>query len=193
MKKFYLLLCLVSLSIITFGQTTYLQEDFGGNQMPPTDWSIDNLAAQWSINQGNEAGGVAPEAKFTWVNGTNTSRLISPEVDLTGVTGLAFSFKHSLDDYSGTGYTLGVATRSGSGAWNDVWTVNPTGDMGPEEIAFEITNGDVGASDFQVCIYISGNMYNLDYWYVDDLWLFSPLELDAVLGVITTPSIRFPI
>ncbi len=43
------------------------------------------------------------------------SRLISPEVDLTGVTGLAFSFKHSLDDFSGTGYTLGVATRSAGG------------------------------------------------------------------------------
>lgn len=187
MKKLYILLFLAGLSIFSFGQT-YLLEDFSSGQMPPADWSIDAQAAQWSINSGNNAGGVAPEAKFHYATGVATSRLISPEIDLTGLDAISFQFTHFLDDYSGTGYTLGVATRSGSGDWNIVWDVAPTGDMGPETVSFEITDGDVGASDFQVCIYFDGNMYNLDDWYIDDIWLFLPLNLDAGMQQISTPN-----
>ena len=187
MKKLYVLVCLVGLSIMTFGQTYFL-EDFSGNQMPPADWTIDNLAGQWAINNGNSAGGDAPEGVFEWVSGINVSRLISPEVDLTGVSFMAFQFTHFLDDYSGTGYTLGVATRSGGGDWNTVWSVNPTGNMGPELITTGIENADVGTSDFQVCIYIDGNTYNLDNWYIDNLHLFAPLETDVALTEISTSS-----
>lgn len=187
MKKLYVLICLIGLSSLTFGQT-FLLEDFTGNQMPPTDWTIDNIADQWSINNGAEAGGEAPEAKFSWIQGVFTSHLISPEIDLTGLSSISFQFSHFLDDYSGSGYTLGVATRSAGGDWNNVWDVNPTGNMGPEIINVDITNGDVGASDFQICIFVDGNTYNLDYWYIDNLWLFSPLEVDAALKGITTSS-----
>jgi hypothetical protein len=187
MRKLYFLLCFVGLSAFTFGQT-FLQEDFSDNQMPPSGWTIDNLASQWSINNGASAGGTAPEAMFTWLSGVSTSRLISPEIDLTGIDAISFQFTHFLDDYSGTGYNLGVATRSGGGAWNDVWTVAPTGDIGPEVVTFEINNSDVGASDFQIAVYISGNTYNLDYWYLDNLWLFVPYNLDASMVMIGTPS-----
>ena len=181
------MICLIGISLISFGQT-YILEDFSANQMPPAGWTIDNNAAQWSINNGNSAGGIAPEGKFTWMNGTSTSRLISPAVDLTGLDMVSFQFMHYLDDYSGSGYSLGVATRSGGGDWNDVWTVNPTGNIGPVLVDFDITNDDVGQSDFQICLYISGNMYNLDYWYIDDIWLYLPLNLDAGLSAITTSS-----
>ena len=187
MKKFYLVICLIGISLISFGQT-YVFENFSSNQMPPAGWTIDGQAAQWSINTGNNAGGVAPEAKFHYTNGTATSRLISPAVDLTGLDMVNFQFRHYLDDYSGSSYSIGVATRSGGGAWNDVWTVNPTGNMGPELLEFEITNDDVGQSDFQICIYFSGNMYNFDDWYIDDIWLFIPLNLDAGMTAITTPT-----
>ncbi len=187
MRKLYFLFCFLGLSVFTFGQT-YLLEDFSDNQMPPTGWTIDNLAAQWSINNGNNAGGLAPEAMFSWVSGVSTSRFVSPAVDLTGLEEVSFQFAHFLDDYSGTGYSLGVATRSAGGDWNTVWSVNPTGDIGPETVSMVIDNDDVGAADFQVCIYIDGNTYNLDYWYIDDIWLFTPLNLDASLNAITTPT-----
>ncbi|MCD4737468.1 MAG: T9SS type A sorting domain-containing protein, partial [Bacteroidales bacterium] len=56
------------------------------------------------------------------------------------------------------------------------------------EITIEINNGDVGQPDFQVCLYLDGNMYNIDYWYIDDLWLFNPLNIDGALATITTPE-----
>ena len=55
MRKLYLLICFVGLTAFTFGQT-YLLEDFSDSEMPPSGWTIDNLASQWSINSGNSAG-----------------------------------------------------------------------------------------------------------------------------------------
>jgi len=187
MRKAYFLLCFLGLSIFTFGQT-YLLEDFSEGQMPPDGWQFDNLAAQWSINNGNTAGGIAPEAMFTWVQQTNTSRFISPEIDLTGLTTVSFQFNHMYDDYPGAGPIVGVATRSGGGDWTSIWEINPTSNVGPELIELEISNGNVGQADFQLCFYVDGNMYNLDYWYIDDIWLFIPLNLDAGMSAITTPS-----
>ncbi len=171
--------------------TEFFSVDFSDG-VPPTGWTIDNLAAQWSQASSENAGGTAPEAQLTWTNGTHTTRLISPETDLTGVNDVIFSFKHFLNDYSGSGYTIGVSTRSGGGAWSDVWTVNPSGDMGPEGKDILISGGDVGSSDFQVCIFLSGNMYNFDYWYIDDLVLFEPESNDVSMDSIDMPAFGEP-
>jgi hypothetical protein len=158
-------------------------EDFSSG-VPPTNWTIEGVPQQWSQASSANAGGTSPEAELEWVNGTNTTRLISPETDLSGMTTVLFSFKHFLNDYSGSGYSIGVATRSGGGSWNNVWTVNPGGDIGPETKDVLISNGDVGASDFQICIFLSGNMYNFDYWYIDDLLLLEPDSNDIAMESI---------
>ena len=187
MRKLYLLICFVGLTAFTFGQT-YLLEDFSDSEMPPSGWTIDNLASQWSINSGNSAGGIAPEAMFTYTSGVYTSRLISPEIDLSGMDLVSLNFRHFYDYYSNPAPIFGVATRSGGGQWNSIWEVTPTGNVGPESISFDINNDDVGATDFQICFYLDGNMYNLDYWYIDDIWLYNQLNLDAGLQIITTPN-----
>jgi len=185
MKKFTLLILYLFIGIFVFAQkaTVLLTENFSGG-VPPAGWTIDDQAAQWSQSSSANAGGTAPEAKLTWVSGTHTTHLISPVIDLTGLSTVIFSFKHFLDDYSGSGYTIGVATRSGGGSWNDVWTVNPTDDMGPETKDIIISNADVGTSDFQICIYFSGDMYNFDFWYIDDVQLVSPDNTDAAMESI---------
>jgi len=186
MRKIYLLTVLIGFSTVMFGQTL-LTEDFSGNVMPPAGWSIDTNSANWSIHEGESAGGTTPEGHFFYDPSFNAiSRFISPEVDLTGQTMVAFSFKHFLDDYDGSGYTLAVETRSGGGAWNRAWSVNPTGDIGPIEQIIEINNSDVGAADFQVALVFDGNSYNLDNWYIDDIALFIPFNLDAALSSIDT-------
>lgn len=191
MKKITLLLVGIFISFSAFSQTQrsteLFNEDFSSG-VPPTGWIIDDMAAQWSQEASANAGGTAPEAQLSWVSGTHTTRLISPETDLTGISTVLFSFNHFLNDYSGSGYTIGVATRSGGGAWADVWTVNPTGDIGPETKDLILTGGDVGASDFQVCVYLSGNMYNFDYWYIDDLILIQPDAIDMAMESINMPT-----
>jgi hypothetical protein len=188
MKKIYLITLLMMVSLWISAQT-FISEDFSAGLMPPAGWTIDAHAANWSADASANAGGVAPEAVFFYSPSFNAAtRLISPTIDLTGQTSVKLMFKHFLDDYDGSGYSLGVATRSGGGAWNIAWSVDPTGDIGPEEMIVDIENADVGASDFQFCIYFDGNSYNLDYWYIDDILLFVPYNLDGAMARISTPT-----
>jgi len=178
---------LVSMTLGTVGQT-FIWEGFDAGQMPPTGWTLEGYANQWSVSNTDNAGGVAPEAMFTYVQATSVSRFISPACDLTGLTSVRISFRHYYDDYSGAGPKVGVSTRSGGGAWTKVWEINPTSNVGPEQIDLTVTNSDVGAADFQFCFYVDGNFYNLDYWYLDNILLFNPLNLDGALTSISTPT-----
>ncbi len=188
MKKVYLSILMSILVSLSFGQQVFLTEDFTSNQMPPNGWTIDNMASQWSVQNSSKAGGTAPEARFKWINTVSTSRLISPPMDLTGVDMVVISFNHFLDNYGGGNYQIGVATRSGNGDWNSVWEVAPNANVGPEFKLLEIQNSDVGSSDFQICFYLNGNFYNLDYWYLDDIKVFAPANVDAQLSGFSTPE-----
>ena len=184
MKKFYALFLLIALSFGAMSQT-FIAEDFS-NGVPPSGWTIDNLAAQWSSSSTANAEGTAPEAMFTWKQVIAVSRLIAPQTDLTGYSSVVLRFKHYLDNYGGGAYKIGAATRSGGGDWNTVWEVSPNSSIGPEDLLITIDNGDVGASDFEFCFYLDGNLYNMNYWYIDDVSLFNPLALDGQLAAITT-------
>ncbi len=188
MKRLNMLTMLLALNGWIFGQT-FLSEDFSAGTIPPTGWTIDAHSANWSVEASAKSGGISPEAAFYYDPSFNeTSRLISPYIDLTGYTSIKLMFKHFLDDYAGSGYTLGVATRTGTGTWNTVWSVSPSGDIGPEERIVDISNGDVGSPEFQFCIFFDGDSYNLDWWYIDDILLFIPYDLDGAMAKITTPA-----
>jgi len=178
----------MALAPAIFGQT-FFWESFDEGQMPPTGWSLNGLPAQWSIGNSNNAGGLAPEGKFTYVSQNTTTRLISPMVNLTGLTTVKFSFKFYYDWYANPAPKIGIATRSHSGTWTSAWDTIPTSTIGPLQEDIDIADADVGQTEFQVCIYITGNMYNLNYVYVDNLLLFNPLNRDAaMISLSATPS-----
>jgi hypothetical protein len=196
MKSRLLLFIAFVAATMTVSAQTFIYEDFSSGQMPPTGWTISGLSAQWSISQSANAGGNAPEAMFTYVNQTTTTRLISPVVNLTGLTSVKLSFKHFYDWYSNPAPKVGVATRtSATGTWNSVWEITPTGNVGPQDINLTITNTDVGSATFQFCFYLNGNMYNLDYYYVDNVILLNPLPKDGFLVSIeqTQPYFSVPV
>ena len=180
MKRSLLTLTLVLLIGASFSQ--HLTQNFSGS-FPPTGWTIENYTSKWTQVNSSNAGGTAPELRFMYTSGSLTTRFISPSIDLTGVANLNLSFKHFVDHY-GSGYTVGVAIRSNAGAWNIVWSVSPTSDIGPETKDITISNGDVGSSDFQFCFFLSGNAYQIDYWYIDDVVLFTPFDNDLMLDKI---------
>jgi hypothetical protein len=189
MKKtlllFLIMLCLAGVS----RSQTFFWESFDAGVMPPPGWTISGLPAQWTNANSNTAGGLAPEGKFTYVQQTTTTRLISPMVDLTGFTSIKFSFRYFYDWYSNPAPKIGVATRSHNGTWNTVWESTPTGNVGPKQMDLDINNSDVGQTEFQICIYLNGNMYNLDYVYIDNMLLFNPLANDAgITSLAMTPG-----
>lgn len=183
MKKIYILFAALVLATVSYGQT-YLLEDFGSGAMPPSGWSFEGLPNQWSSSPSSNAGGTSPEAKFTYINQNTTSRLVSPVIDLTGASNVHLSFKYLYDWYA-NGPSIGVATRIGAGAWTVAWQVSPTGNQGPKTQVVELSN--VSVSNFQFCIFITGNLYNVDYWFIDNIKLFTPLDLDAGLSSVDIP------
>ena len=186
MKKLYTMMILLVAFAFAASSQVLFNEDFSSG-VPPTGWSIDAHSGNWSQVSTANAGGTAPEARLYWSpQFVGETYLISPVTNTTGYTALGFSFRHGLDHYGGA-YTLGVATRSAAGAWNTVWElVNPSASIPGEEISFLIFNADVGAADFEIAIFFSGDSYNINYWYIDDAKLFVPQEHDvatkAVLG-----------
>jgi len=185
MKKIYFLFAfIIGLSVAVNGQI-YVEEDFESLSMPPDGWSLQGYANQWGISGSVYAGGTAPEARFTHITATSTTRFISPEVDLSGQSSVMLGFNQKLFDNLGTGYSIGIATRSGGGDWNIAWEAFPTDDIGPESKLISIDNDDVGLSDFQFCFFADGNLNALSYWYLDDIKLFVPLQIDAEMVEIT--------
>lgn len=184
-RKLTVFLAMLCSIVILKAQTLLTQNFTGASSMPPSGWTIDAQAGNWAIRQTNTAGGAAPEARLSWTPQFNTTtRLISPIIDLTGISALRIQMKHSIDHYSGA-YTVGIATRSGSGAWTNAWT--RAGANVTEAIDVAITN-NVGVSDFQFCIFFSGSSYNMNYWYIDDIKLYAPKANDAALTQIAVPD-----
>jgi len=174
MKKITLLFALILSVYSVSGQI--FSEDFSSG-VPPTGWTIDGQAANWSQYDGAVGGGTAPKAHINWEPRFNgTSRLVSPTIDLTGETNVVLSFEH-LYSYYGGPFSYGVATRSGGGAWNIVWTA--VNQSVTENRKVLISNSDVGQSDFQFCFFFTGDSYNINDILLDDIILTQANALDA--------------
>ena len=88
MKRLYNLFILIMLSTFALGQTVYLSEDFSSGNMPPEGWTIENSGENWSVSNTSFAGGEMPESSYSFLPINGLSRLISPEIDLSGVDNL---------------------------------------------------------------------------------------------------------
>ncbi len=185
-KLVIITLMLLSLgSTVLFAQTREIWVNEGFSTFPPTGWTISEHASNWSGVQGAAAGGSAPEARFSWNPQFNgSSYLISPIYDTTGETSLYLDFDHFVDWYANP-FTIGVATRSAGGAWNVVYSEDPTANLGPVRQTVWINNTDAGSSSFQFALFFSGNSYNIDYWYIDNVKLYTPFDYDLAITQVS--------
>ena len=165
-------------------------EDFFSGEMPPAGWTVTgDFTNNWQISETSYAGGVAPEGQFYWLPDYGyeaTARLVTPVFNTTGMV-LELEFKHMLDFYSGS-VTIGVATTSNGGAtWNDVWSVNATDDISAETIILDINTPDEGSSTFQLCFFFTGDPYDINHWYIDDITLnYEPYEVTTQVIYLAT-------
>lgn len=175
---------LFATAMMAQNRAVFLQESFNGSSLP-TGWSIDGQQSNWSVSATNNAGGAANEMKLDWSPQFNgTTRLVSPAVDLTGVTSVVFSFKHALDNYSGAN-SIGLATSADGGTtWNQAWTM-AFSTSGAWSESVEITTPDMGQPNVKFCIFFNGNSYNINDWYFDDILVFTLENLDLGLSSVT--------
>lgn len=191
MKKLFLLVLPLFFSMVLQGQNRalLLSESFDGSSIP-SGWSIADMGQNnWSISETRNAGGEKNELMLqhnpTFIG---TSRFVSPAIDLTGKSNVVVSFKHYLDNYSGS-HTLGIATTSDGGAtWNDAWSETYNAD-GKYEVRQLVETSDIGQASVQFCIYYSGNCLNIDYWYFDDIVIYNLEDIDGDLDAIEVPDL----
>ena len=189
MKKtlLFVFAMLFATAMMAQNRAVLLQESFDGSSLP-AGWSISSNQNNWSVSATNNAGGQANEMKLDWSPQFNgMTRLIMPAVDLTGLSSVVFSFKHALDNYSGTN-SIGVATSSDGGTtWNDAWTQGYSSN-GSWSVSEEVSTPDMGQANVQFCIYFSGNSYNINDWYFDDIMIFTLENLDLSITSVTLPD-----
>lgn len=165
-------------------RAVFINESFEGGSMP-AGWTIAGAGtSNWSISPTNNAGGQANELHMTWSPQFNgISRVVMPAIDLTGVSSVMVSFKHALNNYSG-GHTLGIATSSDGGTtWNNGWTQNYN-QSNTWNVSQEITTSDMGQANVKICLYYSGNSYNMNEWYFDDIQIFALEDVDLGANAI---------
>ena len=189
MKKtlLFVFALLFATASIAQNRAVLLQESFNGSSLP-AGWSIVGQPNNWSVSATNNAGGDPNEMHLSWSPQFNgMTRLVSPAVDLTGVSSVVFSFKHALDNYSGSN-TIGVATTSDGGTtWNQAWSQGYS-TSSSWSVSQEISTPDMGQANVQFCIFFNGSSYNINDWFFDDIMVFTLEDLDLGVSAATLPS-----
>ena len=191
MKKILLLTLALILSVSIFAQerSFLVKETFDSTKLP-SGWSVyDSGTPNWKISLTNRAGGECNELMLYFDPGFDgVSHLAFKSVNLKNIESVAVSFKHYLDNFSGSS-KIGIATSSDNGrTWSEAWsqTYSKTGQYIVNEV---ISTADMGKSNVKFCIFFEGNSYNLYSWHFDDIEIFTQENLDLRMVSIDVPEI----
>ena len=191
MKKTLLLTIALILSVSIFAQerSFLVKETFDSTKLP-SGWSVyDSGTPNWKISLTNRAGGECNELMLYFDPGFDgVSHLAFKSVNLKNIESVAVSFKHYLDNFSGSS-KIGIATSSDNGrTWSEAWsqTYSKTGQYVVNEV---ISTADMGKSNVKFCIFFEGNSYNLYSWHFDDIEIFTQENLDLRMVSIDVPEI----
>lgn len=141
----------------------------------------------WGISQTNLAGGLsgAPELRLSWTPSfVGESKLLSCALT-TLYPGVQhqLSLRHFCDWYANPAPTMGLGiTYDGGATYTILWSFTPTGNVGPELITMNYTPT---SASFQLVLFMNGDSFNIDFWYVDDIiGPEVPVELTSFTGKV---------
>jgi hypothetical protein len=157
-------------------------EDFSDGGF--ADWSVMGDGQEnWMENEGNAAGGVAPEAWMLYNPAfVGISRFVSPAINTSGYTDLSLTFLHYFNVFQADDFYLRVETTSDGGAtWNQAWELywNSGDHYGAFEV-LAVNTPDVGSENFQFCFCFEGDSYSMNFWSIDNINLGEFLSFDAM-------------
>ena len=176
-----------------FAQTriSYISEHFNSDDLP-TSWTFEGEGVDnWEIVKTHQAGGKPNEIKLYWSPSfEGVARMVSPALNLTGVTNIVVSFKAFLDNHS-NGHKMGVATTSDDGnTWNLAWeNYYSNENQGQHSFVKIISTLDMGKENVKFCIFFEGNSGYMNGWYFDDIEIYTLDELNLGLMSVDMPEI----
>ncbi len=152
-------------------------ENFATSTLP-AGWSTQNVGTgiteRWGMSNTANAGGAAYELKCSYQNlSPATTRVITPAINTVGISQVTFSFKHMLDAYA-TGVTLRVQTSNDKTTWtNTSWSAATTAtNIAAATVNVTVTTNLNSAATYFALV-ADGNLYQIDYWYIDNISITS--------------------
>ncbi len=166
--------------------TLPVTENFVASTLP-SQWTTQNVGTgiteRWSMSNTATAGGAAYELKCSYqqVNPA-TTRIITAPVNTVGVSQVTFSFKHMLDAYA-AGVTLRLQTSNDKSTWtNTSWSVATSAtNIAAATVNVTVTT-NLNSANTYFALVAEGDLYQIDYWYVDNISITSG-------GGSTTPTV----
>ncbi len=134
---------------------------------PPEGWTT-TYPSNWQCWYSNYAGGTSPELVFTWYPSQIANfRFKSPPINTSGYGAVQIQFKHAIQHYDSP-YKFRVETSPNGISWSTAWEIeNPKSHRSQTETI--VTSNNVGSDTFYVSLTFSGNSYNINYWFIDDI------------------------
>ena len=172
--------------------TLPVTENFNSPNLP-AGWTTQNIGTgmseRWSVSNSANAGGGANELKCSYLYITSgTTRIITPAINTVGVTTIAMSFKHMFEDFS-PGATLKIQSSQDGITWTDeAWSLASKSavPVGPETINTIITH-NLNAATTYIAFVVDGNLYQFNYWYIDNLLLTAGVA--TTIPVLSTTTV----
>lgn len=191
MKKILLSLLVLMIAYTSNSQTreVIFQETFDGATLP-AGWMKMGLGLyNWSIVETSLAGGSPNELHLNWEPVFDgITRMVSPVIDLTGITSIGIQFNHNLW-FFGNEVTLGIATSSDNGAtWHEGWSKVYVNHSEVTVVSETIATEDVGSSNFRFCIFVDAYSYDFDHWWFDNISVFNMVNIDAGMSEIVVDN-----
>ena len=189
MKKTLLLTLALMLTAMAFAQShAYLNESFDGENFPE-EWTRLSVGKDnWVISNSANAGGEANELMFYFMPPlfNETSRIVTPALNMKDANEVVVSFKHALDNQINS-YTLGIATSLDTINWNVAWEQQYEA-SGRYEVFELISTPDLGNDNVYFCLFFKGSSFTLNGWYFDDFVITSQESLDLGMTSIDVPE-----
>lgn len=183
-----LMVGLLLMNVKASAQTVIYTEDFdySAGTIPPGWEIIAEQPPSWSVNVSQMAGGVAPELYLGYSMAAGLSRLASPEIDVTGQTGLKISYKQFLINYEmDFGEVIGMdVTFDGGNTWQVLWEQPlSTLNIPQDEYSYYFAVPS-GATNVQYAFRYDGNCYAINLWLIDDVKIETAVNNDLLIASI---------
>ncbi len=154
-----------------------ITENFNSSTDLPACWSQQSTTgiSDWSISGSNSAGGTGNELMAIWSDANPaTTRAKTFFFNTTGLSVLQLSFNHMFDDFA-AGVTAKIQTSTDGVNWTDeTWSIaSGGGNIGPAPVTTAITH-NLNSPTTMVAFVLTGNLYNFDYWHIDDVTIKAP-------------------
>lgn len=148
-----------------------------------------NDTDRWGIIASANAGGSANELRMQYFAGTDptpiSAWLQSPLLDASDYTSLSMTFKHNVDWYSGT-VPLFLQTSPDGITWTTQWNLNATANVAANTVTVDLSSLD--DTSFYYRFLFDGNIFNIDYWYVDDIVIEGTYTVPVTYSWTSSPS-----